>query len=98
MLAPAEPTASAVVPEPHARAEPRTPATKTIAELETTFLTMASSYGTPQRREMLLQLRASTAGDPNADAVIHRRLLEWITAYGTAEDPIEILEDDHDTA
>ena len=58
---------------------------------------MTSSYTVEQRREMLLQLRNATAGDPNADTLVYTRLLEWIEAYGDAEEPIEILDDDEHT-
>ena len=83
------------------------PPDRTLSELEAVFLTMTSSYTVEQRREMLLQLRNATAGDPNADTLVYTRLLEWIEAYGDAEDistrpvradeAIEILDDDEHT-
>ncbi len=76
---------------------PVAPPDRPLSELEAVFLTMASSYTVEQRSEMLHQLRTATAGDPNADTLVYTRLLEWIAAYGDAEDPIEILEDDEHT-
>jgi serine/threonine protein kinase len=76
---------------------PIAPPDRPLSELEAVFLTMASSYSVEQRREMLLALRTATAGDPHADTLVYNRLLEWIAAYGDAEEPIEIIEDDEHT-
>ncbi|MBK6920146.1 MAG: protein kinase [Deltaproteobacteria bacterium] len=72
------------------------PRDRPLLELEAVFLTMASSYGVEDRHRMLLQLKNATAGEPNADALVYTTLLQWIDAYGEADEPIEIINDDDD--
>jgi serine/threonine protein kinase len=71
------------------------PADRRIDELEAIFLTMPSSYDVSARRELLLQLKTATAGQPNADELVYARLIEWIAGYGESDEPIEIIDDEH---
>jgi serine/threonine-protein kinase len=70
------------------------PPDRSLDELEAVFLTMSSSYDVAERSAMLNHLKEAAADEPNADAAVRARLLEWIAIYGDSEDPIEILEDD----
>ncbi len=82
------------------RGMPRAPAgtvDRRVDELEAVFLTMTSNYTVAERRDMLRELRNSTAGIPNAEAMVRGKLIEWIAAYGGIEEQIEIIDDEDTT-
>lgn len=68
-------------------AQSDTPTTdRDVDELEAVFLMMRSPFDVKTRQRMLVELKKSTAKEPDPERAVKRKLLEWIDTFGDAPD------------
>ncbi len=65
------------------------PADRSLDELEAVFLMMRSPFDVQTRQRMLNELKKAMADEPDPDAAIKRKLMEWIATFGEPPDEEE---------